>query len=157
MAQDEYETGSDSETDINRAVNDIKKRSSPIKSSSSANSSFKSNIYSSDSLFNRSQPSSSSAYPLSGSVASDYASDRLNQIRSRLSLGTTTFEKPSYTSSFDKNDEDVVPQETPFLSNFTKRLSQLSSPKQDYDYKNDAIKENDTNGSGTFTRSYVNR
>lgn len=50
-----------------------------------------------------------------------------------------------------------APVDTPFLSNFTKRLSQLStSPKVDYGYKNDIIKEHDANGS-SYNRLYLSR
>lgn len=67
------------------------------------------------------------------------------------------YDRPSlYASSpLEKQQE-----ETPFLSNFTKRLSQLSTSnsfKNDFDYKNDVIKESDTNGGSSYTRSYFNR
>ncbi|KRT79416.1 hypothetical protein AMK59_6963 [Oryctes borbonicus] len=99
-----------------------------------------------------------------GSNASDYAADRLNQIRSRLSLGTSTYDRPLYSSSISptskivavEKDEDQV--ETPFLSNFTKRLSQISNNSRFDDYKNDVIKEHDTNGSsGAEMKTYMSR
>lgn len=77
------------------------------------------------------------------------ASDRLNQIRSRLS-----------TQSFYSSDDLLKDKEnTPFLSNFTKRLSQLSdSPNSPvFDYKSDIIKENDVNGGASTSRSYLSR
>lgn len=49
-------------------------------------------------------------------------------------------------------------EETPFLSNFTKRLSTLSNPESDNDrYKNDVIKEHDTNGSSLYARTHLSR
>lgn len=65
------------------------------------------------------------------------------------------YERPLYTSSPQEEKVD-----TPFLSNFTKRLSQLSASnttKNDYDYKNDIIKEHDANGANSYARSYLNR
>ena len=50
--------------------------------------------------------------------------------------------------------------ETPFLSNFTKRLSEISANnlKLDYENKRDAIKEQDSNGSSSYaTRTYLSR
>lgn len=88
--------------------------------------------------------------------------DRLNQIRSRLSMDS------KYSSSFAATDRKVIGAssygdgdtvETPFLSNFTRRLSQLSSSpavKSDYNYKNDIIKEHDSNGS-SYNRLYLSR
>ncbi|XP_018329156.1 LEM protein 2 [Agrilus planipennis] len=104
-------------------------------------------------------PSRYSSYT-SASSYSDDALERLNQIRSRLSLGSSAYDKPTatYTSSIDNNVDE--PAETPFLSNFTKRLSQMSanSPKMtDYGFKSDIIKENDINGPGSYTRSYLAR
>lgn len=65
------------------------------------------------------------------------------------------YDRPLYTSSPQEEKVD-----TPFLSNFTKRLSQLSASnatKNDYDYKNDIIKEHDANGANSYARSYLNR
>jgi len=89
---------------------------------------------------------------LSASSAAEAASDRISQIRSRLSQYNSAYERPLYTSS--PAEELLKDKEnTPFLSNFTKRLSQLSeSPKSAYEYKSD-IKENDVNG-GT-ARNYL--
>lgn len=51
-------------------------------------------------------------------------------------------------------DREEEHGETPFLSNFTKRLSQLANNAAN-DYKNDVIKEHDTNGSGRYETSSV--
>ncbi|XP_018561720.1 inner nuclear membrane protein Man1 [Anoplophora glabripennis] len=167
-AQDEFDTGSDSESDIltnsyNKGNDLDYKRSSPIKSaltssyaSSTANrysplkpidASYSSSRNISFSTANAS-PSRLTSYN-SPSLASEYASDRLNQIRSRLSLNSSGYDKPLYSTSPAPEKE-----ETPFLSNFTKRLSAMTSQKNDYDYKNDIIKEHDTNGSG-YVRSQL--
>lgn len=74
-----------------------------------------------------------------------------------LICSSSAYERPSCSTPMDTTEDKV---ETPFLSNFTRRLSQLSSansPKLDYDYKNDIIKEHDTNGAGNFNRNYVGR
>lgn len=69
-----------------------------------------------------------------------------------LSVG----DRPSYTSaeSFEPASEEP---ETPFLSNFTKRLSQITAEKKGDDYRSDYLKENDSNGSGYNVRTYLNR
>nr|CAH7749777.1 unnamed protein product [Callosobruchus chinensis] len=142
--QDEFDTGSDSESDL--VTNSY--RSSPTKSGdeSGGNREYftrespSKNL--SRSLDISSQSLSESRYN-SPSLASDYANDRLNQIRNRLSLNVpSSYEKTtsSYSSPLDK-------EETPFLSHFTRRLSVLSSSQKTDDYKNDIIKEHDTNGS----------
>lgn len=59
---------------------------------------------------------------------------------------------------FSQTDGDAS-VETPFLSNFTKRLSQLSAspkPESSFSYKNDIIKEHDANGS-SYNRLHFNR
>lgn len=68
------------------------------------------------------------------------------------------YDRPSYTSPYQSKSPETG--DTPFLSNFTRRLSQLStanSPKGDYDFKNDVIKEHDTNGASSYARSYLSR
>ncbi|KAJ8964210.1 hypothetical protein NQ314_005039 [Rhamnusium bicolor] len=135
-AQDEFDTGSDSESDIisnnynSPRGNDLEfKRSSPMKSAYTPNSNKYSPPKSIDTSYSSlrnisftsdASPSRLTSYN-SPSVASEYASDRLNQIRSRLSLGN----------------------------------SALSSQKKDYDNKDDIIKEHDTNGSSGFVRSQL--
>lgn len=137
--QDEFDTGSDSEPEIIEDSFD----SSPQPSNSNSYKRVSSSRFTS---YNSPPPSAGN---------SDAALDRLNQIRSRLSLGNTGYDRNSYTSVDSSEDK----AETPFLSNFTRRLSQLSSnansPKPDYDYKNDIIKEHDTNGAGSYSRGYT--
>lgn len=62
------------------------------------------------------------------------------------------FEKPTYTPS-----NVTAKEETPFLSNFTKRLSALSTNQKTEDYKNDIIKEQDSNGASSYVRSSLSR
>lgn len=157
-AQDEFDTGSDSESDITNYQSSkvaLDGRGSPLKSplSSSKYSPPKSveTSYSTSrniSFNTNASPSRHSNYN-SPSLASEYASDRLNQIRSRLSLNSPSYEKPSYSSPTREKEE------TPFLSNFTKRLSTMQSQNNDYDYKNDIIKEQDVNGSSGYVRSQL--
>lgn len=53
---------------------------------------------------------------------------------------------------------DINKEETPFLSNFTKRLSKISSEKKVVgDYKSDLLEEHDSNGSSSYIRSYINK
>lgn len=70
------------------------------------------------------------------------------KVTSYLFLG---YEKTSYTSN------TLEKEETPFLSNFTKRLSSLSTDKKTDEYKNDIIKEHDTNGASSYVRSSLTR
>lgn len=102
-SQDEFDTGSESESDIvgnnyvtTRGSSSEFSRSSPIKPSvSSSYTSRYSPPESADlsytsirnAAYNNSSPSRISSYN-SPSLASEYAADRLNQIRSRLSLAT---------------------------------------------------------------------
>ncbi|XP_074040272.1 LEM domain-containing inner nuclear membrane protein MAN1 isoform X2 [Leptinotarsa decemlineata] len=159
-AQDEFDTGSESESDIVNNYKLIKGTSNfsknlPVTSPNSSSVRYsppKSTDTSYSSTRNVSfninaSPSRVSTYN-SPSLASEYASDKLNEIRSRLSLNTPSYESPVYSSSLPSKEE------TPFLSNFTKRLSALSSQKNDQDYKKD-IKEHDTNGSSTFVRGQL--
>ncbi|KAJ8921167.1 hypothetical protein NQ315_013639 [Exocentrus adspersus] len=167
-AQDEFDTGSDSESDIvtnnYNSGNDFDyKRSSPIKPAVSSFSS-STNRYSApqpldasyssarSSSFTSASPSRLTSYN-SPSLASEYASDRLNQIRSRLTLGSPGYDRPVYSPTSITREKE----ETPFLSNFTKRLSALTAQKKDDEYNNDIIKEHDTNGSGGYVRSQLSR
>lgn len=177
-AQDEFDTGSDSESDVlatsqkydtnlydsgskyDDSTNDVEfnklgsSKKSSLSNSYSRYSPPKSEdlSYSSPKVYNSSSPSRYTS--AGGSLASDYAADRLNQIRSRLSLSTSGYEKPaSYLSS---NNDAVEEKDTPFLSNFTKRLSSLSaSKKSDFNTRNDMVKEHDTNGSSLYGKSYL--
>lgn len=69
------------------------------------------------------------------------------------------YEKPStYTTASLNSHAKSDDTDTPFLSNFTRRLSALSSNKKvDYDSKNDLVKEHDTNGSSLYGRSYLSK
>nr|CAI5841633.1 unnamed protein product [Callosobruchus analis] len=148
VVQDEFDTGSDSESDL--VTNSY--RSSPTKPGDDSGgirdyftreSPSKNLSRSSDISYGGTSQSLSESRYNSPSLASDYANDRLNQIRNRLSLNVpSSYERPtsSYTSTLDK-------EETPFLSHFTRRLSALSSSQKNDDYKNDIIKEHDANGS----------
>ncbi|XP_044261272.1 inner nuclear membrane protein Man1-like isoform X2 [Tribolium madens] len=132
-AQDEFDTGSDSD-EVAEKFQSFRKETPES--------------------FKKESPGRLPASFASASSAAEAASDRISQIRSRLSQYNSGFDR-SYSPSDDllKDKEN-----TPFLSNFTKRLSQLSeSPKSTlYDYKSDIIKENDVNGGAT-SRSYLNR
>ncbi|KAK5638473.1 hypothetical protein RI129_012768 [Pyrocoelia pectoralis] len=157
QSQDEFDTGSDSEPEI------IENNSTSFSPLSQMNFEHSTTKYSrprtvtSSSNFSNSYSTSLSPQPLSSSRftsttnSGDGALDRLNQIRSRLSLGSPTATSPPTSSTED--------EQTPFLSNFTRRLSQLSNvPKTtDYDYKSDIIKEYDTNGAGAYTRTLQGR
>lgn len=55
-----------------------------------------------------------------------------------------------YTSpTVETNWASIEKEETPFLSNFTKRLSQISASK----YNNEVIKEQETNGATSYLRT----
>lgn len=182
--QDEFDTGSDSEPEIiendydstpPQVTNSYEyKKESPIQSTFSPSSPYRfqqstskysppktvssSTSVSSSYSFSNKQASPSRYTTYTSNTNNDVALDRLNQIRSRLSLGNTGYDRPAYPSPVVDTTEEKV--ETPFLSNFTRRLSQLSSansPKPEYEFKNDIIKEHDTNGAGTFSRSYLGR
>ncbi|VEN35969.1 unnamed protein product, partial [Callosobruchus maculatus] len=156
--QDEFDTGSDSESDL--VTNSYRSSPTKLRNESSGSRDYftrespsKNLSKSPDISYGSSHSLSESRYN-SPSLASDYANDRLNQIRNRLSLNVpSSYEKPmsSYSSTLDK-------EETPFLSHFTRRLSGLSSSQKNDDYKNDIIKEHDTNGSTSlYARSPVGR
>ncbi|XP_076257147.1 uncharacterized protein LOC143194338 isoform X1 [Rhynchophorus ferrugineus] len=177
VAQDEFDTGSDSESDLvassNKydtetydtsskydSFNDVEysKRVSPAKALSNSFSRY-SPPKTEDSGYTRRTTFSSSSSPsrytsVGGSLASDYAADRLNQIRSRLSLSSSGYDKPATTST--TNHVALDDNDTPFLSNFTKKLSALNaSKKTDFDSKTDFVKEQDTNGSSFYGKSYL--
>lgn len=181
LAQDDFDTGSDSESDIVASSNkyesaskeedlfqdvEFNKRSSPIKSSLSSSYSRYSPKSPSDLSYSSvknvsfsatSSPARHTTYVpdtvgLSESLASSYAADRLNQIRSRLSLGSpNSYDKPSY--SVASPEVKITDRDTPFLSNFTRRLSALSASKKGDLDKNDLVKEHDSNG--LYGKSYL--
>lgn len=86
---------------------------------------------------------------------------KLSPLRNNNSKSIAAYDRSTYSSPIQERKLATETADTPFLSNFTKRLSQLSSsagsPKGDYDYKNDIIKEHDSNGSSSYARSYLNR
>ncbi|RZB39346.1 inner nuclear membrane protein Man1, partial [Asbolus verrucosus] len=146
-AKDEFDTGSESD-EVAEKYSSIPsyRRDSPTKSPSL-----------SESFKKTPSPARLPASFISASSAADAASDRISQIRSRLSQYNSGYDKPYYTPPTEDLLKDK--ENTPFLSNFTKRLSQLSeSPKSpSFDYKSDIIKENDVNGGATSSRAYLNR
>lgn len=160
---DDFDTGSESESELN-------KTSASFNNSSAYEFTKKRDITPPQKYTNTLFESKNySPGPYVSYNSTNNAADRLNQIRSRLSLKTSEETKQqnkqkmfSYTR-FCFLDYESPQQEqqadTPFLSNFTKRLSQLSSAtaKNEFDYKNDVIKEHDTNGASSYTRSYFNR
>lgn len=164
-AQDEYDTGSESESDIvvnnfKDKANDVEKKASPVKSYSSYTSTTTSGKYSPPKLLDNSYKSGSSyvspsrvtSFSTGNSLASEYAADRLSQIRQRYSYGSPSYDKPLYSSTL--TSENVENEETPFLSNFTRRLTSLTGKKAENDYKNDIIKESDSNGA-SYPRSIL--
>ncbi|XP_022903673.2 inner nuclear membrane protein Man1-like isoform X1 [Onthophagus taurus] len=150
MIENDFDTGSDTESEVIETTNN---HESP-------------QILPTSSFLNlkRSQPKNispdTSSFLISSRFnSSDYAADRLNQIRSRLSLNTTTgYNKPYGTTINTNVDEDKV--DTPFLSSFTRRLSRLSTqvPSESGEMKNESSSlENDTNGSTFGTPKYMSR
>uniref|UniRef100_A0A1Y1LHR1 LEM domain-containing protein n=1 Tax=Photinus pyralis TaxID=7054 RepID=A0A1Y1LHR1_PHOPY len=152
--QDEFDTGSDSEPEVIEVDTSFSPMSQMNFQQSTTKYSRPQTVTSSSHFSNSYSPSLADRPVLSSrftSPTSDGALDRLNQIRSRLSLSATSYEQPPAAAEDEK-------AETPFLSNFTKRLSQLSTvPKPEYDYKNDIIKEHDTNGASAYIRSLQGR
>ncbi|XP_028041854.1 inner nuclear membrane protein Man1-like [Bombyx mandarina] len=161
--QDDYETGSDSDVDVD------KKTSTPFRSNSRSSDYISSTLPTNDAstspkspLFSRpSLPSTNYTSPMS-------SSDHLNSIRSRLGLTSTLGDRPSignYTSRFSSSTYKPVTStyqpststvdevESPYLSNFTRRLSSLKAepPKQ-----SPFLDRDTTNGSTMIPRrSYI--
>ncbi|XP_041970886.1 inner nuclear membrane protein Man1-like [Aricia agestis] len=130
--QDDYETGSDSDVDSN------KKTSSPFRSSSRSS---EHNISSTLPANDVASPPKSSLFSRPSISTTNYStltsSDHLNSIRSRLGLTSSLADRPSsssYTSSFASNayqpSTSVDEVESPYLSNFTRRLSALKAEPQ---------------------------
>lgn len=147
-ARDEFDTGSESDE-----VAETYNRESP----SSYRESSSTYHGAGDSLTKSPTPPRLPSSFVSATSAADAAFDRISRMRSRLSSYTPSYEKPLYTSS---PTEDALKDKrnTPFLSNFTKELKELSeSPiRASYDYRNDIIKENDVNGAAS-AKGYLNR
>ncbi|CAK1599141.1 unnamed protein product [Parnassius mnemosyne] len=127
--QDEYETGSDSDVD-----ND-KKTSSPFRSNSRSSDYISSTLSTNDAA---TSPPKSSLFSRPSISPSNYtslsSSDHLNSIRSRLGLTSSLADRPSvsnytsnYTSTYQPSTSSVDEVESPYLSNFTRRLSSLKA------------------------------
>lgn len=158
--QDDYETGSDSDVDVD------KKTSSPYRSNSRGSDYISSTLPTNDastsppktSVFSR--PSLST----SGFRSSLSSSDQLNSIRSRLGLTSTLGDRPTlgdhqisktYTSStFQPSTSSVDEVESPYLSNFTRRLTAL---KPDPVKTTTSFLDRDINNGSTLLprRSYI--
>lgn len=155
--QDDYETGSDSDVDTD------KKASPPYRSSSRSSDYISSTLPTNDIS---TSPPKSSIFSRPSISPSNYtstlsSSDHLNSIRSRLGLTSTLGERPSvssYTSKFasstyQPSTSSVDEVESPYLSNFTKRLSSLNADPS----KPTTLFERDTNNGSTVLprRSYI--
>lgn len=128
--EDEYDIGSESDSEVTANMNGNNFVEERNTSTGKSHGSFKSLEGSYSKTFSTSERPAAYSSPVTDF---DSASERLNQIRSRLSLGNTDH-RPA---------PNVEKSETPYLSNFTRRLSQLSSTKSD------AVKEHDSNGTGS--------
>lgn len=127
------------------------KKDSPIKTPNNAASQYESYLSQ-----RTSTPTAGYTSPIRSGASSD-AAQRLQQIRSRLSLGTSPYSSPSTSThtNYSKTDLNADADETPFLSNFTRKLSRLSTNPSAL--LNDGVKEHDTNnGASTYTR-YISR
>ncbi|XP_023940655.2 inner nuclear membrane protein Man1 [Bicyclus anynana] len=159
--QDDYETGSDSDVDGD------KKTSTSFRSNSRSSDYISSTLPAHDvstsppkpSIFSRPSASHSTNF---GSTLS--SSDNLNSIRSRLGLTSSLADRPSgsnYMSNYTSNYTTTTYQpststidevESPYMSNFTRRLSALKA-----DPKPTAFLDRDSNNGGSLTarRSYI--
>lgn len=173
--QDDYETGSDSDVDAD------KKTSSPLRSHSRSSDHISSTYPTADvgvsppksQLFSFSRPSIASGSGYSSTYTSNLSSsDHLNSIRSRLGLTSTLGERSSlgdrpllgerpslgnYTSSYTSNTyqpstSTVDEVESPYLSNFTRRLTSLKPETP----KTTSFLDRDINNGSTLPRrSYI--
>ncbi|KAK9892498.1 hypothetical protein WA026_020488 [Henosepilachna vigintioctopunctata] len=168
--QDEFDTGSESETEIIQRSQNV---SPEIENKLGGRQYGLGSSFGSSNTIGRGESpkkildnSYSSVFPspvsdrpaaFSSPISTDAASDRLNQIRSRLNLGQSAVDRgiSSFTHTTSTNlgtNADKV--DTPFLSNFTRRLSQLSASKgNEHTYRSDTIKEHDTNGATGHPRT----
>ncbi|KAJ8733094.1 hypothetical protein PYW08_001392 [Mythimna loreyi] len=161
---DDYETGSDSDVDGD------KKTSSPFRSNSRSSDYISSTLPSVD--VNISPPKTSvfsRASIIPSSYSSTYShgmtsSDNLNSIRSRLGLTSSLADRPSIiptsnyssnysTSTYQPSTSTIDEVESPYLSNFTRRLSTLKSEPP----KPTSYLDRDTNNGSTVLprRSYI--
>ncbi|XP_072939921.1 inner nuclear membrane protein Man1-like [Epargyreus clarus] len=129
---EDYETGSDSDVDAD------KKTSSPYRSNSRSSDYISSTLPTNDAA--TSPMSKSSIFSRPSISPTSYtspisSSDNLNSIRSRLGLTSSLADRPSvsnYTSnyastSYQPSTSTVDEVESPYLSNFTRRLSALKA------------------------------
>ncbi|XP_013184547.1 inner nuclear membrane protein Man1 [Amyelois transitella] len=152
--QDDYETGSDSDVDSDKK-NSFRSHSrssdyisSTLPTNDASTSPPKSSIFS--------RPSIST----SGYTSTLTSSDQLNSIRSRLGLTSSLGDRPSMsnynssftTSTYQPSTSTIDEVESPYLSNFTRRLSALKA-----DPPKPTFLDRDTNNGSTLLprRSYI--
>lgn len=164
--QDDYETGSDSDVDAD------KKTSSPFRSNSRSSDYISSTLPSVDVGVGISPPKTSvfsRASIIPTNYSSSYSStlsssDNLNSIRSRLGLTSSLADRPSIipsssytsnysTSTYQPSTSTIDEVESPYLSNFTRRLSALKSDPP----RSTSFLDRDTNNGSTVLprRSFV--
>lgn len=116
----------------------------------------KTSRFESFSSYRTSTPTAGYSSPISSGGGSGDAGERLQQIRSRLSLGTSPYSSPSTLSysNYPRTDLNTELNDSPFLSNFTRKLSRLSANPTAL--LNDGVKEHDTNGASAYSR-YIAR
>ncbi|XP_026737563.1 inner nuclear membrane protein Man1-like [Trichoplusia ni] len=161
---DDYETGSDSDVDVD------KKTSSPFRSNSRSSDYISSTLPSVDVS---TSPPKSSVFSRASIIPTNYSStyspsmtssDNLNSIRSRLGLTSNLADRPSIipssgfssnysTSTYQPSTSTINEVESPYLSNFTRRLSALKSDPT----KPPSYLDRDTNNGSTVLprRSYI--
>lgn len=154
--QDDYETGSDSDVDSD------KKTSSPFRSSSRSSDYISSTLPTNDASTSPRKSSIFSRPSLSQTnfTSNLSSSDQLNSIRSRLGLTSSMADRPplsSYTSNYasttyQPSTSSVDEIESPYLSNFTRRLTSL---KPDPPKTPSFLDRDTTNGSTIPRRSYI--
>ncbi|KOB78275.1 putative nuclear membrane protein XMAN1 [Operophtera brumata] len=163
--EDDCETGSDSDVDM-------EKKSTSFRSNSRSSDYISSTFPTVDPSPNHSpikpsrltRPSTSPTSP-SSFAAGRSSSDNLNSIRSRLGLTSTLGDRPSfYTSAytpstyqpsgFQPSTSTIDEVESPYLSNFTRRLSAL---KTESTPKSTSFLDRDTTNGSTMLprRSYI--
>lgn len=153
---DDYETGSDSDVDVDR------KTASPFRSHSRSSDHISSTLPVNDASTSLPKSSLFSRTTLpSSSYSSSLSSEHLNSIRSRLGLTSTLGDRPSVsnytsnytTSTYQPSTSTIDEVESPYLSNFTKRLSALKAEPSKPTYADRDI----NNGSSTLLprRSYI--
>ncbi|XP_068631173.1 inner nuclear membrane protein Man1-like [Battus philenor] len=154
--QDDYETGSDSDVDSD------KKTSTPYRSNSRSSDYISSTLPTNDAA---TSPPKSTLFSRPSISSSNYtstisSSDHLNSIRSRLGLTSSLADRPSvsnytanYSSTYQPPVSSVDEVESPYLSNFTRRLSSLKADPP----KPSAFLDRDTNNGSTVMprRSYI--